>query len=232
LNVLKLIFIGLILLLYTNQHKAQGGFKSRFVSSAALNCLAKIIYPVDTGFIAIGFVTESHSNQPVNKICIMSLNSKGNLVGLKKYGNKNQQYLNTVSGKSTWFKNNAFYYTGVVKDSLNVMRGVLIKFNLLGDTLWQRHYSDPNKVLVTQAIAPSVDGALIITGSFEISSNSTRPCLLIKSDTLGNELWRKQIDKVVPNVFDGRAIVQDSASKKIVIVGYHDLPPKNRSKLN
>jgi hypothetical protein len=44
--------------------------------------------------------------------------------------------------------------------------------------------------------------------------------MLIKTDSNGNELWRQKISKVTPNTQDGKAIVQDSASKKVVIVGY------------
>jgi hypothetical protein len=66
----------------------------------------------------------------------------------------------------------------------------------------------------------SVDGGFLLTGFFQHWGQHVRPCLLIKTDQNGNELWRKQIDKFTPNVSDGRAIIQDSASKKIVIGGF------------
>jgi hypothetical protein len=44
--------------------------------------------------------------------------------------------------------------------------------------------------------------------------------MLIKTDAQGKELWRRKISKIAPNVQDGKAILQDSATKKIIIAGY------------
>jgi hypothetical protein len=70
-------------------------------------------------------------------------------------------------------------------------------------------------------VTGSVDGGFLITGFFQNwSTNHYRRCLLIKTDGNGNELWRKKITKIAPDTQDGKAIVQDTLSKKIVIVGY------------
>lgn len=95
-----------------------------------------------------------------------------------------------------------------------------MKFNLNGDTLWQKIYRDTSQDLIPQIVAPSIDGGYLITGSFQDWVNHTRPCLLIKTDVNGNELWRRVINKTGKNAHDGRGIIQDSASKKILIVGY------------
>jgi hypothetical protein len=45
-------------------------------------------------------------------------------------------------------------------------------------------------------------------------------------------LWRKKIGKGSPNVQDGKGIIQDSATKKIAIVGYQYLPTNNKYGFN
>src|SRR5205085_579713 len=60
----------------------------------------------------------------------------------------------------------------------------------------------------------------LITGFFQNWIVHTQQGLILKTDANGNELWRKKINKISPNVQDGKSIVQDSASKKIAIVGY------------
>jgi hypothetical protein len=101
---------------------------------------------------------------------------------------------------------------------------VLIKFDLNGDTLWQKIFRDSNSLqnVIPQMLTASVDEGFLVTGVVQNSSFGNK-CLLIKTDRNGNELWRKEISKVPPNVQDGRAILQDSASKKIVIAGYQSI---------
>jgi hypothetical protein len=119
-------------------------------------------------------------------------------------------------------KDNYLYYTGPLIVANEKSFSTLMKFDLNGSLIWQKIYKDTasSTDLITQKVSPSVDGGFLLTGFFQDWINNTRPCLLIKTDALGNELWRKKINKAAPNVSDGKAIIQDSASKKIVIVGY------------
>ena len=68
----------------------------------------------------------------------------------------------------------------------------------------------------------SVDGGFLITGFAQ--SDTTEPCFVLKTDSNGKELWRTILNKPNPNVIDGRSIVEDSQSKKILIVGMQYLP--------
>src|SRR5688572_26259932 len=184
------------MVLFSSQAQSQGGFKSRFVLPGAGFCMSKVIYPYNNGYLAMGFVTELVSGQSVSKLVVFGLDSVGQHIWVKKYGDLTLEYLNSfASRRCTYFSNNSIYYTGVVKDSQNNLRGVLIKFDTQGDTLWQKFYSDPNQDLIPQALNMTVDKSILITGIFENTSNNTRPCLLLKTDSLGNELWRKQINK-------------------------------------
>lgn len=134
------------------------------------------------------------------------------------------EYLSPIGlARSYYKKGNFIYYAGCVRDSNNAQIGVLIKFNLVGDTLWQKFYRDPQQDVIPHMVTASVDGGFLVTGFFQDWINIVSPGLIIKTDANGNELWRKEINKVVPNVCVGRAIVQDSATKKIIIVGYQYL---------
>lgn len=197
------------------------GFRSRHFDPGSLDNAAKAIFETPANnFIAGGFAGDNISNH----LCIMGLNSQGQFLWIKKYGNIKFEYLeNPFTARSFYKQGNNVYFVGCARDSNNRYNGVLIKFNMSGDTIWQKIYRDPDPFedVVPQMVTGSVDGGFLITGFFQ--NNGSAPyskCLLIKTDANGNELWRKKINKVAPNVHDGKAIVQDSLSKKIVIAGY------------
>ena len=71
-------------------------------------------------------------------------------------------------------------------------------------------------------------GLFLVTGFFQNwSANPYSKCLLIKTDANGYELWRKKIAKAIPDAQDGKTILQDSASKKIIIAGYQYIGNSN-----
>lgn len=198
------------------------GFRVRHYLPNAGTNLSKAIFESSPGnYITGGFVVETQNNQTYNRLCIMGLDAQGQIVWTKKYGRPQFEYLNNNLISRCFYKNgNHMYYAGCVRDSLNNQVGVLIKFDLNGDTLWQKIYRDTQEDVIPQIVTACVDGGFLITGFFQNWTNSTRECLLIKTDANGNELWRKKINKVTPNVNDGQSILQDVISKKIVIVGY------------
>ncbi len=87
---------------------------------------------------------------------------------------------------------------------------------LNGDTLWQKTYRDTLRDIYCQRVTKGVDGTLLISGvKFDVSTVGNNPLLVIKTDTNGVEIWRKEVNKNFPNDHDGKAILQDSASKKM-----------------
>ena len=219
---LILIFIFLVLAVST---PAQG-FRVRHYLPDANNNTAKSIFEISPGqYMTGGFIVDKTSGE--NKLCLMGLNAQGQILWEKKYRNDLFEYLdNTFISRSYYKKNNFIYYTGVVRDTNNKQIGVLIKFDLNGDTVWQKLYrdTDPEEDVIPQMVTSSVDGGLLMTGFFQNwSNNPHNECLIIKTDANGNELWRKKLGKTNPNVQDGKNIIQDSATKKIVLVGYQYL---------
>jgi hypothetical protein len=157
---------------------------------------------------------------PIGRLVVVGLNSIGQIQWTKKYGNVSCQFLsNVLTTRSTIKHNNSYYYTGCINDSAGKQKGIFLKFNSTGDTAWSRIYAHPTLDIMPQMVTRSVDGGFLISGMFQNWSNGDLPGLLIKTNNSGMLLWQKQLNKVAPNMQNGRAIIQDSATKKIVIVG-------------
>ncbi len=204
--------------------KSQGGFRARVYAPSGLNHDTKDVFETSPGnYIAGGIAIEMHNGNYCFLLTLTGLNANGQVQWMKKYGTDSMQFGNhPFTFRMFCKKDNYLYYTGPLIVANEKSFSTLIKFDLNGNIIWQKIYKDTSSStdLVTQKVSPSVDGGFLLTGFFQDWINNTTPCLLIKTDALGNELWRKKINKAVPNVSDGKAIIQDSASKKIIIVGY------------
>ena len=202
------------------------GFKVRHYIPNTSNNSTKALFEVSTGsYIGAGFVIDTSSGQPINCIAIMGLGSQGQLLWTKKYKGHKIEYLNNgFITRCFYKKGNYLYYAGCVVDTVGAQIGVFLKFNMNGDTLWQKFYRDSASIdLIPQMVTSSVDGGFLITGFFQNWITNTQQGLILKTDANGNELWRRKLNKIAPNVQDGKAIVQDSVTKKIAIVGYQYL---------
>lgn len=205
---------------------AQEGFKTRYYPSNTLTSNTKAIFETTPGnYIGCGYLFDTLNGLNTNRIAMIGLNSQGQIQWLKKYGNYKLEYLNNQFIQRTFRRlGNFIYLATCVRDSNNKQIGCFIKFNLNGDTLWQRFYRDTAEDVIPQMVTSCLDGGFLITGFFE---GASRRCMLIKTSANGNELWRKKISKPAPNISDGQTILQDSASKKIVIGGYQNLGSNN-----
>lgn len=199
---------------------AQGGFRSRIYEPIGLQHATKDIFETTpNNYIGAGISVELQNGVHCNRLILCGLNNTGQVQWLKKYGTKNLEYLENNFGVRSFMKLGNFIYAAyAMRDSNQKIIGTLVKFDFNGNQVWQKFYRDSLYELVPQMLCQSTDGGFLITGYYQNSSAS--PCMLIKTDVLGNELWQKKIHKPVPNVSEGRGIAQDSATKKIVIVGY------------
>jgi len=201
------------------------GFRSRFYLPFAFNNASRVIFESSPkNYFAAVFVQDTLNGYSTSRLTIMGLDSIGQFLWAKKYGNAKFQYvLNNFVARSFYKQGNYIYHACCVRDSNNKQIGALLKFDFNGDTLWQKIFRDTvdGDDVIPQMVTGSVDGGYLITGFFQKwSPNGYNACLLIKTDANGNELWRKKLHKSAPNVSDGKAILQDSASGKIVIAGY------------
>ena len=216
----KLIYILFSIILAVTHSYSQGGFKRQFKLPFSKNNSTQAVFETTpNNYIMCGLVVDTLNNYQTNRLTLVGLNSQGQPQWVKKYGNKKFEYLdNTIITKWFYKQGNYLYHAGCVRDSNNKQLGVFIKFNFNGDTLWQKRFYEAGYDVIPQQVIGSADGGFLITGWFQ--NVTTSPVLIIKTDANGNELWRKMINKAVPNTQDAKVIVQDSATKKIVTVGY------------
>jgi hypothetical protein len=205
----------LLILILSQMSGLSQGFRSRAVSPGALDQFAKFIYETPGyphRYLAGGLVSDTLQGKLISRLGLMGLDQDGKVLWQKKIGDSTYQYLFNFMVRRSFYKQDSFlFHACAVSDTSGKIYGAFMKFDLNGDTVWQRLYYDPQR-MVPQMVTSSVDGGFLITGYY-VSGN---PSLLMKTDAQGNELWRKKIGN---NVQDGRAIIQDSISKKIVIVG-------------
>ena len=223
----RFYFVAFFLLsIYDSQAQ---GFKTRYIPVNSTFAHTGCLFESNNVFyFGAGIYTDTFQNKSVSKIIVNGLNPTGQVQWTKTYGDSTLQYLANTFTRKSFHKQGAFiYHSCAILQSNNKYAAAFIKFNLNGDTVWQKIYRDPDTLVlpVPQMVTSSIDGGFLITGFFEsFGANPYRRCLLIKTDANGNELWRKKIGKSSPDVSDGRAIIQDSISKQIIIVGYQYLP--------
>lgn len=208
----------LILLIATVSFSyGQGGFSKNYVhSNSIVSLCTDVLETPSANIIMTGLTMDTLTG--ANRLTIFATDAMGVPLWRKDYGNSNLDYRqNVLMTRSSIKDKSCFYFYSTVRDSNYNYFSVVIKFNYNGDTLWQKKFVDSSGYLYVQSLSKSVDNAFLITGIVEASNRST---ILIKIDTLGNELWRKKINKPVPDVQSGQRLIQDSATKKIVIVGY------------
>lgn len=211
---LSIFFIFISVILFS-----QGGFKRQFKLPGVLNHKSLGIYEKSDGsYIAGGIIFDTVQGYTSFRLVIMGLDAYGQPQWTKKYGNHKFQFFEKFAAPWFYFDGNFIYHAGSVKDSLNEIYGVLMKFDLNGDTVWQKTYKDTLYNVSPEMVTKSVDGGFLLTGTW-INPTGDCPALLIKTDINGNELWRKEIHKGGKNYQECKALLQDSASKKIVIVG-------------
>jgi hypothetical protein len=221
--MLQRILHPLVLCFFCNSIFPQDGFyKKHFLPEAMTAACRDVIEAPNGNFIMCGIIVDTAG---IQKLAIIGTDPSGNIIWKKYYGDAAFMYLdNDYHMRGPVLKDSScFYHALCALDSLNKTFGVLLKFDYNGDTIWQRIYREvPPKDLIPQGLSYSVDGGLLITGFSQNwgSDGGGRTCLVLKTDKNGKELWRKRIYKEEPNVQDGQSIVQDSASKRIVISGY------------
>lgn len=217
----QLIYILVFLLSSLLMKAQQGGWKKQYFLQ---NTLAEKSYNViecpNGNFIVIGI---TYDNQYCSYLTLLGTDAQGNELWRKDYGNCQLQYFQPSDKEIT--EANAFYISVLIRDTnhLNIDGSVLIKFNYQGDTLWQRKYfSGQSKVhLYVQNLSKSIDGVFLLAGYYvDLNSPGGEYSLVMKTDTNGNELWRKIIHKQSPDIMRSFYVIQDSTSKNIILTGY------------
>lgn len=152
----------------------------------------------DSGFVFVGAIGRMHNGR--GDFFIVKVDSLGSIVWEKTFGGNGSERAHSikrvnqvgyiVTGYTTSFGN-----TGEFGFDFNVL---LVRLNEAGDTIWVKHYENSLEDAGAQgnhvgnSVSTSSDGGFVVmTHSywpFYDKPNSTK---LIKTDSLGNELWRK-----------------------------------------
>jgi hypothetical protein len=217
--MIRFIYI-VVFLLVLHSVNSQGGFRARIYTPSGLQHNTKDVFETSPGnYIATGLSLEIINGNYCSQFKIMGLNSNGQLQWTKTYGSLNLQFLEAPYASPYFYKSNTdIYYSGCMRDSLQHQIGTLVKFDFNGNKIWQKFYRDTLGYFLLQKVSASVDNGFLIAGMISLSSDTTIG-LLIKTDAQGNELWRKKINKPSPNLHDYRSVIQDSATKKIMLLG-------------
>ena len=211
MRFIRIIF----LIVMAFQTFAQGGWKKKYFFQNDSFSVAYNSIETPTGdFIIVGLTSDTADNYSPNRLTLIGTDHNGNLLWKKSYGDSTTRYAN-ISNNNV-FDNSGFYQTVSLGEI-----SLLIKFNYNGDTLWQKKYyaNYPSDYLTIMNLTRSVDGGFLMTGVYDGVFMLDERCLVMKTDKFGNELWRKISGIVNVNSIIGHSIIQDSATKTIIVTG-------------
>ncbi len=195
---------------------AQVYFNNRYDLFTKADASADIYVKDSSYFVSCGGLDITASN--------LSLS----IIKLNKYG--------VINKAKHYFKNNNWFYTGLgnstcqLNDSVLVSTGYRVgsgssksyiywyKDNL--DSIRYIEYGFVNRENVVYNILHDYMGHFYQVGYLD-SSNTNSDILLIKTDTSGNEIWKKKIG--LPNYDEGALCIKKCANGNLLLGGYKTL---------
>ena len=225
LNLILLLFLSVL------SNAQEGGFnKNYYLNQSMVSVCNDVFEAPNKNIIMVGLTYDTTYSNNSNRLTIICTDSTGNNILFRKdYGNNKFEYLdNILTSRKVFLTNNEFFIYSPAIDSNSVTLSALIKCNFNGDTIWQKRYYVSGGDLIIQGMNKSIDGGFLLTGFLQSPSWNYQNVLLIKTDINGNELWRKNIPSTngANPVHDGRRLIQDSTSKRIIIAGYQYIGTK------
>ncbi|MCA0429853.1 MAG: T9SS type A sorting domain-containing protein [Bacteroidetes bacterium] len=218
----KSIFI-IYLMLLNLTLSSQGGFRKRINLSGSYGTAAIAAFETSPDNYLILSKTKAISGNSWDyKLDILKYNAISNVYTYKQIGDTNFGYpfgFNWIRNIGRKIDNN-IYISNFAKAKINqYWCGVFIKLDFNGDTIWQKKYTSINEHIYLFQSNKSIDGGFLLSGCCFDSALTISRLLLIKTDANGNELWRKKYNNAAPNYAEGRDVIQDSATKNILITG-------------
>jgi hypothetical protein len=129
-----------------------------------------------------------------NKITPIKLNKNGDLLYFSNTGDTLHEYYAGVGGSVSRTADGYILAGSVDVIGYTESKGLLIRYDSSGSVLWSRTYRDSTFVppyLAGFQTKTTELGSFISVGEIQISQSTSR-FLLLKSDSFGNELWRRQ----------------------------------------
>jgi hypothetical protein len=229
----KSLIFSLILIVFIECINAQSSFiqKRIFLPKANTADSRDVIETTPDNYVVSGFILDSATPSFQQRLVLAGLDQNGNLSWRKKYGSNNFNYFPNMWSAGILIKKNNFLYSAImVADSNSQQAGVFIKFDYSGDTLWQRKfYGTPSEQVFFIGAAPSVDNGFLITGAIQtntptFNNHPTVDLYLLKTDANGIKLWDKRFPRLNQDETQaGFKVIQDSLTKRILVVGSQDI---------
>ncbi len=184
------------------------------------------------GYMIAGINLETENNSNYWAYALIGVNWYGDTIWTKSY-----RINNGGVGSGMWIhdflkkEGDNYYSTANIYYPNSYWTSVLIKINEFGDTLWTKEYSPAdsilNKTLVTMSANKTKDNGYILSA---LAGNGTYSNVcLIKTDSLGNEIWRK-IHNINNNTLQWvYSAIEDSLTGRFVFTGFRFSNNKDHS---
>jgi hypothetical protein len=155
----------------------------------------------------------------INGNILMKLDYSGNMISTFHYPSTNtMRYMRIV--------NNAVYAVGNAGPYPS--QGLFCKLDSSGSLLWARKMNaGANRIMSLACFTPTPDGGFLLVGNRSIvSSNLPKALVLLKTDSIGNILWQRQID--APNIHLDPERVSLTADSGFIILSNEALDYKSQ----
>jgi hypothetical protein len=172
---------------------------------------------VEDGYIIAG-TTGDTANYYWHRIAIMKLGYAGNKIWVKTYGDTISRYYDSYQGSLHKTINNCFFLSGVKQyyEPITYNTSILFKFNSNWDTLWTKEFFGDNILPIDTSMSfyqmkTCENNDLIFVGSLYFYGLQSK-MLLLKTDSSGNEHWRKAYVYSGNTINTGYSVIQTTDS--------------------
>ncbi|WP_304132313.1 T9SS type A sorting domain-containing protein [Ignavibacterium album] len=157
-------------------------------------------------------------NSDVWLICV---NSSGSILWNKTFGGPDEESGEAIVSTTDGGCAIAGYKYSDITNDIDVL---LIRTNSSGDTLWTKTYGNADTIEAGYGLAKTDDGGFIITGTVATLFPLTQNLLVIRTDSLGNVIWTKTIEK---DGYSTGYCIRKSNNNGFIICG--EIYPTNRT---
>jgi len=185
-NYSKLLF--LLMMFLTNNIFSQQITFSKVYNFDTTSVAYSVQQTLDTGYIVAGKI-----NKKNGEVWILKLNKYGDTLWTKTYGDSLADYANEIQNTS----DGGYIVAGGKNHKVDMVNYYMygdiwiLKLDQNGDTLWTKTYGGPYND-DANSIKQNSDGGYIVLGTYLGDGSLIIGVLtLIRTDSLGNILWRK-----------------------------------------
>ena len=161
----------------------------------------------DSSYYLSGGAGQSQSN--FSKIGCIKINSNGDTVFKKIYGTDSIYFSTGLSGAMIETVDSCFIMAGSTSNINSDYNSMLFKINTVGDSLWCKIYDTPAHSEIAYQIKQLPGRDFIICGVTDTLGNDQG--LLMRTDSLGNIIWKKTYGNGSDEMFCSVDIMQDGS---------------------